>query len=308
MDLRANTAVDVLIGPFVDATDGNTTEDALTLTQAEIKLSKNGQALAQKNDATSAAFDDDGYYNCELDATDTNTEGQLVLIVHQSANALPVRHEYNVMAEAAWDSMYVAKDTGYMDVNVKAVSEDTTAADNLESACDNYSATRGLTGTALPAAAADAAGGVPISDAGGLDLDTQIGTDIDAILADTNELQTDWADGGRLDTNLDDVEAGVTLVKTTIATLASQTSFTLTAGSVDDDAYNGCTIVFEDASTAAQKAVGVVKDYTGSTKTVTLVSDPGIFTMAATDKVTIIPDRQGRDITVNATAVRGSGT
>lgn len=50
--------------------------------------------------------------------------------------------------------------------------------------------------TALPNAAADAAGGLPISDAGGLDLDTQIGTDIDAILADTNELQTnqgDWA-------------------------------------------------------------------------------------------------------------------
>ena len=34
-----------------------------------------------------------------------------------------------------------------------------------------YSATRGLVGTALPAAAADAAGGLPISDAGGLELD-----------------------------------------------------------------------------------------------------------------------------------------
>ena len=176
MDLRANTAVDVLIGPFVDITDGNTTEDALTLTQSEIKLSKNGQALAQKSDVTSAVFDDDGYYNCELDATDTNTEGQLALIVHQSANALPVRHEYNVMSEAAWDSLYVAKDTGFMDVNVKAVSEDTTAADNLELACDNYSATRGLSGTALPAVAADGVGGLPISDAGGLDLDSLLGT------------------------------------------------------------------------------------------------------------------------------------
>src|SRR3990172_6391686 len=44
-----------------------------------------------------------------------------------------------------------------------------------------WSATRGLAGTALPAAAADAAGGLPISDAGGLDLDLQIGTDIDTI-------------------------------------------------------------------------------------------------------------------------------
>lgn len=41
--------------------------------------------------------------------------------------------------------------------------------------------------TALPNAAADAAGGLPISDAGGLDLD--------AILADTNELQTDDVPG-----------------------------------------------------------------------------------------------------------------
>lgn len=38
-----------------------------------------------------------------------------------------------------------------------------------------YSTTRGLAGTALPNAAADAAGGLPISDAGGLDLDAKIG-------------------------------------------------------------------------------------------------------------------------------------
>lgn len=55
--------------------------------------------------------------------------------------------------------------------NVVQVSDDATAADNLELAADNYSATRGLAGTALPAAAADAAGGLPISDAGGLDMD-----------------------------------------------------------------------------------------------------------------------------------------
>lgn len=59
-------------------------------------------------------------------------------------------------------------------VDVGAISGDATAADNLESACDNYSATRGLAGTALPAAAADAAGGLVISDAGGLDIDAKL--------------------------------------------------------------------------------------------------------------------------------------
>jgi len=81
------------------------------------------------------------------------------------------------------------------------------------------------------------------------------------------------------------------LVDTTIATLASQTSFTLTAGSADDDAYNKLTIVVEDASTSTQKCTGRIADYTGATKTVTLVEDPGIFTMAATDKVYIFAEK-----------------
>ena len=81
------------------------------------------------------------------------------------------------------------------------------------------------------------------------------------------------------------------LNRTTIATLATQTSFTITAGSADNDAYNGCVIVIQDASTAVQKAVGVILDYTGATKTVTLLTDPAVFTMAATDIVNIIADR-----------------
>lgn len=213
--LRANTAVDVLIGPFVDDTDGKTAETGLTISQADVKLSKNGQALAQKNDATAASHDSDGYYNCELDATDTNTEGQLDLIVNESG-ALPVRHSFCILAEAAWDSLFSAKDDGFMDVNVKTIGRaDTqeTEADNLESACANYSATRGLSGTALPAAAADAAGGLPISDAGGLDLDTK--------LANTNEVTaarmgalTDWVDGGRLDLILDAIVADTNELQT----------------------------------------------------------------------------------------------
>lgn len=81
---------------------------------------------------------------------------------------------------------------------------------------------------------------------------------------------------------------GSVMQATTIATLASQTSFTLTDGSADDNAYNDCPIVFEDGTTAAQKAVGLVKDYTGATKTITLLIDPGVFTLAVGDKVTIL--------------------
>jgi hypothetical protein len=119
MDLRANTAIDVLIGPFVDDADGNSVEDGLTISQADVLLSKNGEALTQKSDNTACANDSLGYYNCELDATDLNTEGSLVLVVHESG-ALPVRHEFNVLSVAAWDSLYAPKDTGFMDINVEA--------------------------------------------------------------------------------------------------------------------------------------------------------------------------------------------
>ena len=100
------------------------------------------------------------------------------------------------------------------------------------------------------------------------------------------------------------------MVDTTIATLSTQTSFTLTAGSADDDAYNNCTIVIEDVSTSTQKAVGMVLDYAGSTKTVTL-KEALAFTIAATDKVYILAENSlkstvaNRQLDVTATGAAG---
>jgi hypothetical protein len=101
------------------------------------------------------------------------------------------------------------------------------------------------------------------------------------------------------------------LQTTTIATLASQTSFTLTAGSTDTNAYNGCVAVVTDAVTAVQKAVGTVLAYTGSTKTVTLKDNPGVFTMAVGDTIDLLADRSlkptvdNRTLDVTATGAAG---
>jgi len=101
------------------------------------------------------------------------------------------------------------------------------------------------------------------------------------------------------------------MVDTTIATLASQTSFTLAGGSTDDNAYRNCTVVVEDASTAAQKAIGICSAYTGATKTVTLKYDPDVFTMATSDKVYILAENAlkstdaNRQLDVTATGAAG---
>lgn len=78
------------------------------------------------------------------------------------------------------------------------------------------------------------------------------------------------------------------LFNTTIATLSSQTSFTLTAGPAEDDALNGCVVCIHDVASAVQMGYAVVSDYTGSTKTVTLAAGT-TFTAAATDNIAIYP-------------------
>lgn len=76
------------------------------------------------------------------------------------------------------------------------------------------------------------------------------------------------------------------ILNTTIATLSSQTSFTLTAGPAEDDALNGCVLCIHDVASAVQLGFEVVLDYTGSTKTVTLTS--GVtFTAAAGDNISV---------------------
>ena len=76
---------------------------------------------------------------------------------------------------------------------------------------------------------------------------------------------------------------------TSIATLASQTSFTLTAGPAEDDALNGMVLLVHDKASAVQVTRVVVEDYTGSTKTVTLRAAPAAtFTIAAGDNVSAV--------------------
>jgi hypothetical protein len=78
------------------------------------------------------------------------------------------------------------------------------------------------------------------------------------------------------------------LQSTTIASYSSNTSFTLTAGSADNDAYNNQMIVITDQTTGTQKAIGLISDYVGGTKTVTLDADPlPAFTFANGDTVEI---------------------
>lgn len=102
--LKQSTAVDIALGPFLDDTDGKTAETALTITQPDIRLKKNGGAWAQKNAAQTLSHEEAGWYEVSLDATDTNTLGVLVVAVHETG-ALPVWEKFMVVPANVYDSL-----------------------------------------------------------------------------------------------------------------------------------------------------------------------------------------------------------
>lgn len=77
------------------------------------------------------------------------------------------------------------------------------------------------------------------------------------------------------------------VLNTWIATLSSQTSFTLNEGPAEDNALKGCRVYIHDAASAVQGAFGVITAYTGATKTVTLAAGP-TFTIAAKDNLMVL--------------------
>ncbi len=104
--LKQSTALatGIRLGPFVDQTDGFTAETTLTISQADVRLSKVEGAFAQKNDATACTHLENGYYKCPIDATDTNTLGPLLVAVNETG-ALPVWKECVVLTATNYEAL-----------------------------------------------------------------------------------------------------------------------------------------------------------------------------------------------------------
>ena len=105
MWLRQSTASqEISLGQFLDSTDGNTEENALTIANTDIKLRKGGTTtLANKNSGGATSISN-GVYHATLDATDTNTLGLLEVYVHV-AGALATKSSYMILPAATYDAL-----------------------------------------------------------------------------------------------------------------------------------------------------------------------------------------------------------
>jgi hypothetical protein len=102
--LKQSTAFTFRVGPFLDSTDGVTAETALSIAQADIQISKNGGAFAQTSASPTTTHDADGWYQCPLTSTDTNTLGPLTVQIVM-AGALPVWEHFMVVPANVYESI-----------------------------------------------------------------------------------------------------------------------------------------------------------------------------------------------------------
>lgn len=121
MFLRQSTASQiVMLGPFVDSTDGVTAETGLTIANTDIRIKKHSSATFSDKNSGGATHVEDGYYQATLDATDTNTVGRLLVQIVASG-ATPVWHEYTVLPPQVYDSLMAG--TNNLQVGVTVVPQ-----------------------------------------------------------------------------------------------------------------------------------------------------------------------------------------
>lgn len=145
MFLKQSTpSQEVVIGPFLDEDDGKTAETGLSIGVSDVRLSKAGANIVAKNSG-GGTHDELGFYQITLDATDTNTVGELLIAVHKSG-ALPVFKYCYVLEEAIYDALFAASASAFdSNARVDVVSiEGSDATDQINAACDAAIETYGL--------------------------------------------------------------------------------------------------------------------------------------------------------------------
>jgi len=131
--LKQSTAATIVMGPMLDSTDGNTQETGLTISQADIRLSKNGGAFAQTNNAAGATHMEVGNYSVPLDTTDTGTLGKLRVSVHESG-ALAVWREFMIVPANVYDSLVLGTDV--LTADITQIGGDAQSATDLKDFAD----------------------------------------------------------------------------------------------------------------------------------------------------------------------------
>ena len=187
--LKKDTASqEVMIGPFVDSTDGVTPETGLSIANTDIRIHKTGASVFANKNSGGATHIEDGFYLITMDATDTNTAGPLKMQITM-AGALPVWEDVWVHGSNIFNA-WIGTIHQTTDVNAWLG----VAAPDLPQAVTDVAAILVDTATTIPATIATVDSNVDsiLTDTGTTLPSTLSTIDgiVDAILVDTAEIGT----------------------------------------------------------------------------------------------------------------------
>ena len=219
-----DTAITMVVGPCIDDTDFKSLEEAIAYNAAGMDVS----LIVEKIDGTTAVtaitlttggtsdwtHKDGGYYEIEVTAAQNAEEG-VAYIRGVCTGVLPFESaHYNIVKANVYDSLI--KGTDLLQIDLTQIGGGAQSATDLKDFADaGYDpATNKITGTAdmrgtdSAALASEALTNATWTNAKAVALGDWINGGrldviLDAIVADTNELQGDWKNTGRLDNLLD---------------------------------------------------------------------------------------------------------
>ncbi len=311
--LKQSTASqEILLGPFLDDTDGKTAETGLTIANTDIKIWKAGGTSEASKNSGGATHIASGRYYAVLDATDTDTLGSMEINVHVSG-ALPVRRECIVLAANVYDALVAGTDLLQVDVSQFGNSAGTFASGRPEVNATHAAGTAWGSGAITAASiAADAITAAALASDAGTELATAVwasGTrTLTAIDEDSTTLDFDAtirAAVGMASANLDtqlgdiatdaaaaDVRGERTVCRGTVTTGASTTSIptsALTPAGAAADQFKGRIIIFDiDTTTAALRGQATEITASSNSSTPTFTVTALTSTPASGDTFTIV--------------------
>lgn len=316
---QATASQEVPLGYFVDSTDGNTEETALSIANTDIKIWKAGATTLANKNSGGGTHISNGVYYAVLDATDTDTAGSLVIFCHMSG-ALVTRTECVVLPAKVYDSLIAGSDnlevdavqwlgtacatptvagvpevdlthitgtavsttTAQLGVNVVQISADATAADNAEAFFDGT----GYAGTNNVIPTVTTVNGLAANVITAASIAADAGVEVAAAVWDrvlTGATHNIASSAGRRLRLIDaafEVHAGT-------AQAGTANTITLDTGaSTIDNIYNGDRVVITAGTGAGEH--GIIFDYDGASRVATM-SKNWVVTPDNTSEFEIIP-------------------
>lgn len=221
--LRQSTASqEVLLGPFVDATDGVTAETGLTIANTDIKIWKTGATTLANKNSGGATHISAGNYYAVFDATDSDTIGPLRVVV-QVSGALAFFMDLVVLDEAVYDALFgttalatATNITAAAGIAVSSIGNDVITAASIQAgAIGAAEIADGAIDAATFAAGAITASAIAADAIGASELAADAATEIATAV---------WASADRQLTALDEDATTIDLNATTIGTVTTLTN------------------------------------------------------------------------------------